>query len=114
MRDDDAPGGRLAVETAQLLHYVFVGEAVEAVADDALLREPTRKRVESGHARHPAVECGVEASHLRDRRARPANGLDRPDRLGKVAWVEPHQCPESGNQLRGDTWRPAMEGATAH
>jgi hypothetical protein len=45
VRDDDAPGGRLAVETAQLLHYVLVGEAVEAVADDALLREPTRKRV---------------------------------------------------------------------
>src|SRR5215212_1329163 len=43
VRDDDALCGRPGLQTAQLLHYVLVGEAVEAVADDALLREPTRK-----------------------------------------------------------------------
>src|SRR5215218_10930844 len=42
MRDDEAPVVRLAVYPAQLAHDVLVGEPVEAVTDDALLREPSR------------------------------------------------------------------------
>src|SRR5215208_4264186 len=108
VRDDDAPGSRIAVETAQLLHYVLVGEAVEAVADDALLCELPRKRVEPGDAGHPAVECGVEANYLRDRRVGSAHGFDRRYRLGKVVWIDRHQCPEIGDQLWGDPLRLAV------
>src|SRR5215204_4275101 len=101
-----APLPRFA--TAQLLHHVLVGETVETVADDALLCELPRKRVEPGDAGHPAVECGVEASHLRDRRVGPAHGLDCCDCLRKMVGVDRHQCPEIGDQIGGDPLRLAV------
>jgi hypothetical protein len=54
------------------------------------------------------VECGVEASHLRDRWVRPAHGLDRRDRLGKVVGIDRHQCPEIGDHPGGDPLRLAV------
>src|SRR5215211_4107309 len=108
VRDDDAPGGRLGFETALLLHYVLVGEAVEAVADDALLCELPRKRVEPGDAGHPAVECGVKANYLRDRRVGSAHGFDRRDRVRKMVGIDRYQCPEIGDHLGGDSLRLAV------
>jgi len=96
------------VYPAQLAQDVLVGEAVEAVADDASFRKIARERVEPGDAGHPAVERGVEAGHLRDRRVRAAHGLDRRYRLGKMVGVDRYQCPEIGDHLGRDSLRLAV------
>ena len=86
MRDDDAPVGHPSVYPVQLLHYILVRQAVEAVADDAFLREMPRECVEPGDAGHPAVERGVESRYLRH--PRPQCLPDGADRCHGGAVVE--------------------------
>ena len=72
VRDDHAAVGRVAVERAQLLQDVLVGEAVEPVARHAGVPEVPRKGIHLRDLGHLAVEGGIEAGHLRnapDRRA---------------------------------------------
>ena len=73
--DDDAAAGDLGRDLAQAAGDVFVGEAVEAVAADALVVEGARQGVAVGVVGAGAVEGGVEAGDLRHVRARsPSRG----------------------------------------
>ena len=69
-----ARGG--GVERREHRRDVLVGEPVEAVAPDARLVQLLGEREALGHGRHAAMEGGVEAGHLRQRRIELAQGAD--------------------------------------
>ena len=77
MGDDDAAGGHLGRHLGEAVGDVFVAEAVEAVAADALVVEAARERVAVGVRGVAAVEGGVEAGDLRHVRVDRHREADR-------------------------------------
>jgi len=66
VRDDRPSSGRLRVDSRQDRCDVLVGQAVEAVAPDPLLREPARQGEGPGERGNRRVKRRVEAGHLGD------------------------------------------------
>ncbi|MCY1520626.1 hypothetical protein D9M68_554080 [compost metagenome] len=77
MRGDDLAHGDVRQRLAQALRDVFVGQPVEAVAAHPFLVQALGQRVAVGHVAVAAVECGVEARHLRDPGPAFADDADR-------------------------------------
>ena len=96
VRDDHPAVGRVAVERAQLLQDVLVGEAVEAVAHHSGVPELPWQGVHLRDAGHLAVEGRVEAGHLRNARIGLPHALDDLERLRQVLRVEGNQRPQLG------------------
>ena len=92
MGDDDAAAGDLGRHLGQALGDVFVGEAVEAVAADALVVERARQGVAVGVRGVAAVEGGVEAGDLRHVRVDLHREADRRE---VVRLVQRRQRPGS-------------------
>ena len=80
MGDDHVLARDLRRDAAQLAGDELVGEAVEAVAAHAFVVIGARQREGVGHERMAAMEGGVEAGDLRDRR----KGLHRRFDAGDV------------------------------
>ena len=68
MSDNDAPTGDVRRDLRQALGDILVGKAVETVASDTFGMQLMRDRVVIGERIMIAVECGIEAGDLRQRR----------------------------------------------
>ena len=86
------------IEAAELLHQVGVGQAVEAVALDALGPVAPRNRQQLGDPRHRAMKGRVEAGHLRQRRMPPRERLDQPDFARQVIGIVRRDAAQFGER----------------
>ena len=77
MGDNDASAGDIGRDLRQPLGDVLVGKAVEAVASDPFGMQLVRDRIVVGERIMIAVECGIEAGDLRQRREILRQGFDR-------------------------------------
>jgi hypothetical protein len=68
MGDDHAPAGDVGRNLRQAFGDVLLGEAMEAVAPDAFGMQLVRNGVVIRQCIMVAMECGIEAGHLRQRR----------------------------------------------
>ena len=102
------------IEAAELLHQIGVGQAVEAVALDALCRVAPRDRQQLGDTRHGAVKRGVEARHLGQFRMPLAERLDQLDLARQVIGVIRRDAVQFREQLRRDPLRFGMLHAVHH
>ena len=114
VRDDHAAVGRVAVECAQLLEDVLVGETVEAVAPDASVPQVLRQGIHLGDPRHLAVKGGIEAGHLRNARVGLPQALDDLESLRQVLRVQSTSDRSSARSLVGDQRWGGVPAATLH
>ena len=98
----------------EFLHQIGVGQAVEAVALDALRRVAPRDRQQPGDPRHGAVKRGVEARHLGQLRMALPERLDQPDLARQVLGVIRRDAVQFREQLRRDPLRFGMRHAVHH
>ena len=102
MRDDDAPGRVKRRNSAQAVDDIFVGEAVEAVASDALVVKAARQREDVVDEGMVAVKGGVEAGDLLHMRPGLARGEDAGDVVRLMQRRERRQLFQAAQHLVGD------------
>ena len=114
MGDHDAAAGDLRRDLGQHARDVLVGQAVEAVAADAVVVEPARQGEPVGELGMAAVEGGIEAGDLRQL------GLDRGDRAdaGEIVRLmqrrQRAERLEPGEHRRIDAHRRRVVDAAMH
>ena len=114
MGDHHAALADVRRDLGQHARDVLVGQAVEAVAADALVVEPARQGEPVGELGMAAVESGIEAGHLRQ------VGLDRGDRAdaGEIVrlmqWRQRTQRLQLGEHSRIDANRRGVVDPAMH
>ncbi len=108
MRNHDAPVGNFGCDVGEPARDVFVGQAVESIAANALGVERLRNRKAVRHLGMPAMEGRVEAGHLQNLRL-PLQ--DRPD-WRQIVWLmqrsERHETREAVEHKFADDGRRAV------
>ncbi len=118
MGDDHILARDLRGDAAQLAGDELVREPVEAIAPHAFVVIGARQGEGVGHERMSAMEGGVEAGDLRDRRKGLHSRFDAGDVVGLVQRRERDQAPELRQHLAVDQdrlgkIRPAVHDAMA-
>jgi hypothetical protein len=112
--DHHRAAGALADHFRQLARDVVVGQAVEAVALDALGRQPARQREGLRDRRLGAVEGGVEAAHLRHLRHQRGDRAHRAQVVRLVQRGERHEGVERAQHRLVEPGRRAVVLAAMH